>query len=854
MDVAYGIAVFLLTASLYVNPAYGQCITDTIDYMAANIQMTYEVVQNYPGNPLIHIDWTNSGPAAISNGPWSVYFSSISAVSGVRPNGTDLGTTGLRAYHANGITYKIEPIAAFQPIGPGQTLQIELRLSSAQAARTDIMPNWYVAAQDRTCLGGKAIDSTTGESLDFVKPFVRPNQWKRNAQDTYDPYTPQFRYNLDNVEDLGSAHHKIVPSPLSEMWDDSTTVTIKNNGWVVIEPAAQLMSEARYLAAALNLPLVPAAGAQPTRRILLDIGETQLDSHEAYLLLIDALFEVINIHGASSSGVFYGAQSLISAAYPDGRVSQGIVRDAPRFEYRGQHVDVSRNFHSIDDLKRVIDVMAQYKMNKIHLHLGDDEGWRLEIPEIPELTEVGSSRCHDLIGNECIIPQLGSLPTLPNKGSGYYTVAEYQSLLRYATERHIQVIPEFDMPGHAHAPINAMLARYRKYRDVDMERATEFLLNDMEDSSDYISVQYFTDNAINPCIESTYHFIEVVVNSVKNIYAGTGQPLEIFHMGGDEVPRNAWTRSPACDLTGMDVEELKEYFIRRVDKIIYDAGLDTAVWEDGLYSRGRPMDREQMAGERIYATVWDNVWEWGTGERAYVLANNNYKVIIAHATHLYFDMPQEPDPEERGLYWATRQTPMQKVFGFIPDDIYENMGVDYLGRPLDKDYICRTFGCEPLLFDRRSNIVGLQGQIWSEMVRTSDQLDYMIFPRVLALAERAWHKARWEDLTDVDQRNAARDIDWKNFANTLGYKELRRLDEMGVAYRLPFAGATVSEGSVMTVTSGLPGLPVFYSLDGETWTRVNGSVQLPAGVTAHLIVRSSDGLRSSPAVQVTTSP
>jgi len=839
----------------------GECDGESVAYLAASLDITYEVVQNYPGQyPQMRMNWTNAGPSVISTRPWAVFLTHPADMepASLRPDGALLGSTGLKVFHVNGALLRIEPTNAFQPLGPGQTLPIPFTVAYGQAARMYIYPNWYAASQDSTCDDAAVIVSTTSEDLSFVTPFTRPQQWKRSSSDLYNPYTPLERYNLDYVNDFGEAPYRLIPTPAEQLWDPERTINLKDPNWVIMEPLPQLASEAQYLSGALQLPIVSVSEAPARRRIVLNIGSTGVDppeinSPESYLLIVDADFEVVNITGNSRSGVFYGIQSLIGLSdspVDSGEVPHGVVRDGPRFEYRGMHIDVSRNFHSMADLERLMDVMAQYKLSKLHLHLADDEGWRLEIPEIPELTEVGSKRCHDLIGDRCIIPQFGSAPTLPNAGSGYYTVEQYKSLLRYASTRHIEVIPEVDMPGHAHAAINAMLARYRKYNATDVARATEFLLSDLQDTSLYLSIQGFTDNAINPCIESTYSFIKTVVASVIDMHRDI-QPLKVFHMGGDEVPRNAWSQSPICAALGIPVGDLKKHFITRMAQIAADAQVGMSLWEDGLYSGGVPIDKGTLPGEDISATVWDNIWEWGSGDHAYVLANNDYKVILSHATHLYFDMPQEPDPEERGQYWATRLTPTKKVFGFIPDNIYENIGVDVNGYPLDKNQICQRFGCPPLLPGKDGNVIGMQGQLWSEQVRTSSELDSMIYPRLLALAERSWHKASWEDLQNEAERDAERDQDWARFASTLGYKELRRLDARGVAYRLPVPGVRVSASNVMEVSSAFPGLPRYYSLNGSTWVLVEGDVQLTSGAHVQVAIRSTDGLRSSRVVSVT---
>ncbi len=145
-----------------------------------------------------------------------------------------------------------------------------------------------------------------------------------------------------------------------------------------------------------------------------------------------------------------------------------------------------------------------------------------------------------------MVPVLGSDPVSGGAGTGHYTIQQYKDILQYAHQLHIQVVPEFDMPGHAHAPIKAMEARFWALNTTDPEAAAEFLLSDFEDKSEYMSTALFTDNAINPCIESTYNFIEHVVQQVMMLHADI-QPLAAFHFGGDEVPSGAWQQSPACE-------------------------------------------------------------------------------------------------------------------------------------------------------------------------------------------------------------------------------------------------------------------------------------------------------------------
>ena len=229
----------------------------------------------------------------------------------------------------------------------------------------------------------------------------------------------------------------------------------------------------------------------------------------------------------------------------------------------------------------------------------------------------------------CLISQLGSGPDTTTSGSGYYTVVDYKEIVAFAEKRHIEVIPEIDSPGHARAAIKAMEARYRKYNETNMAMATQYRLIDPHDTSVYSSVQIFNDNAINPCIESTYAFFEKVISEIKQM-----QPnVKIFHFGGDEVAHGAWVNSSECMKIAADdpyyenPKHLKEYFTRRVSNISAVMGLDLAGWEDGLMNEhGRPFNRSYMVNNDVYGNAWQNVWEWGAARRAYDLANDGYKV------------------------------------------------------------------------------------------------------------------------------------------------------------------------------------------------------------------------------------
>ena len=234
---------------------------------------------------------------------------------------------------------------------------------------------------------------------------------------------------------------------------------------------------------------------------------------------------VVDVVGQSSAGVFYGVQTLLSlltAADENGRrrLVAGELADAPRFSYRGLMLDVARNFIAKDVILRTIDVMAAYKMNRLHLHLTDDQGWRFDVPDLPELTVVGARRGHDhslTSGNRSmLLPYLGSGPSADdaakNGGGGFYSREEYRDILRHARRRHVTVIPEVDVPGHSAAAIVSMRAR-QSFRG-----RKRFRLADPNDLLEYYSVNNYKNNVMNLCLTSTLAFVEHVITTLIQLH------------------------------------------------------------------------------------------------------------------------------------------------------------------------------------------------------------------------------------------------------------------------------------------------------------------------------------------------
>src|SRR5712664_4043936 len=250
------------------------------------------------------------------------------------------------------------------------------------------------------------------------------------------------------------------------------------------------------------------------------------------------------------------------------------VVDAPRFGYRGFMLDVARNFHPKPLVLRTLDLLARYKLNVFHIHLTDDEGWRVEISTLPELTAVGARRGHPPDSDRHLQPAFGSGPAVDRPwGSGFFSHADYVEIVRYAAARHIEVIPEIEMPGHARAAIKAM------------QHNQQYRLNDPADRSVYTSVQGYPDNVMNPALESTYGFIERVVGDLAAMHREAGAPLRHIHMGGDEVPAGVWVGSPAVQAYMQahgvtSVDDLWFVFYGRVEQILKTHGLVPSGWEE----------------------------------------------------------------------------------------------------------------------------------------------------------------------------------------------------------------------------------------------------------------------------------
>ena len=452
--------------------------------------------------------------------------------------------------------------------------------------------------------------------------------------------------------------------------------------------------------------------------------ETGLED-EAYKLKITTTKIVIQAN--STSGFFYATVSLMQLM--DARiwaeetsqdyqtkwtVPASVIEDYPRFKWRGMMLDSSRNFFSKAYVKKFIDRMAQHKLNVFHWHLTDDEGWRIEIKKYPLLTQVGAKRGP---GTELPFSLYPAMRGPKEKmQEGYYTQDDIREIVAYATKRSVNILPEIDMPAHAKAAVTA-------YHD---------LLQDPNDKSQYISVQKVSNNTMDAGLDSTYLFLENVIKEVTTLF-----PFEYIHLGGDEIPKGAWKKSPAVMKLMQkeklqSTQEVQAYFFTKMDKVLAKHNRKMIAWQE-------VRKHNDVLRDDTIIMAWRGN---GVGIKA---AKKGQKVIMSPAEYLYFDQQYFKGKNEFGHTWAG------------PTDTKEA----YSYNPTAKLSTVKEIHA----------IQGVHGCLWSETALNESIADYLAWPRMFALAEIGWSSQK--------QRN------WKEFRGRAFGKGLERLTIQQVSYRDP---------------------------------------------------------------------
>ena len=441
----------------------------------------------------------------------------------------------------------------------------------------------------------------------------------------------------------------------------------------------------------------------------------------------------IEIAAKSARGHFYGLQTLfqllpadektLKTKTPNFSIPQVTIKDEPRFQYRGMHLDVSRHFFPVDFVKKYIDYLAYHKLNTFHWHLTDDQGWRIEIKKYPSLTNIGSWRNGTIIGR---YPGTGN----DNKGyGGYYTQEQIKEVVKYAKERFIEVIPEIEMPGHGSAAIAAypwLSCFPEKPTEIPANMISQKSLSEQRNGQVKLVQETWGvfDDVFCAGNDSTFMFLQNVVDEVINLF-----PSKYFHIGGDECPKTHWKICPRCqqrkkDLGLKDEHELQSYFVQRMEKYLNSKGKTLIGWDEILEGG--------LAPKAIVMS-----WRGETG--GIEAAKQQHQVIMTPGNPVYFDHSQSENEDSITIGGFN---PIEKVYAY---------------EPIPKE----------LTTEEGNYILGAQANLWTEYIENNRKVEYMVFPRMAALSEVIW--------SSKENRN------WESFEKRL-MTQFKRYEKWGADY------------------------------------------------------------------------
>ncbi len=804
------------------------------------------VTNNYKGEDKFLANLTLSNSFKMASFPasgWTIYFNTIRGAVN-----KDVGH-GLEIEHINGDLFRLRPTAAFKGLGVGQSVVLDWVSNSWAFNKSDAPSGYYLVWDDTPSISHNILNANALPPTDIEK-------FKRSATQKNDQITPEMVFEQNkNISLLPNNQlPKIFPTPTFFAEKDGEYV-VNSSKSISTDPV--FVKEANYLAEELK----SFTGSKPkvfSGKLYLEDINISFDksiAKDGYHLQITK--EGISILASTPTGIFYAIQSLKCLMpldawkKPMSKITLPCVevKDSPRFGYRGLHMDVARNFQTKEQVKRMLNWMALYKLNTLHFHFSEDEAWRIEIPALPELTSIGAKRGHTLDSKNNTPASYGSGGDVNNPQSRFYTRADYIELLKYAKARHIEVIPEIETPGHARAAIKAMDTRYaRLMKEGKPQEAKQYLLSDPDDKSVYRSAQLYNDNVMCVAQPSVYNFIETAIDALVAMHKEADMPLKTIHMGGDEVPAGVWEKSPLCQalLKTLPTNEYSKtsdlwlYYWRTVKDIASKRGLYLSGWEEmGMISNGKSMDVNPVfAQDNFHTYVWNTVIGWGTEDLPYRLANAGYKVVLCPVTNMYFDLAYQKDFNEIGYYWGGFAD-IDKPFYFIPYDYLKNVKVDRFGNPFDPKMLANK---EKLTEKAKANIVGVQGHLWSENIKNVNDLEYMAFPKLLALAERAWAAdPDWATENDPQKADNLYQKSWNTFINTVSQRELPRLNyyQGGANFRIPTVGAKVENGAVVANVQ-FPSLAIRYSMDGTEPTMKSALYTAPIKAKGTVKIKAFD--------------
>ena len=476
----------------------------------------------------------------------------------------------------------------------------------------------------------------------------------------------------------------IIPIPLkAELQGGAFVVNEQTQVWIDAPEADKNILQEYLAASPLKLSVAtetPASNAIVLKQVAELPG---VESAEGYVLT--ATKKGVEVQAKSGAGLFYGVQTLLQMATDGNQIALGTITDEPRFEYRGMMLDVSRHFFGLDFVKKQIDAMAYYKLNRLHIHLTDAAGWRIEIKKYPRLTNFAAWRSgktwKEWWNGDRKYMEEGS----EGAEGGYFTQDQCREIVEYAKKHYITVIPEIEMPSHSEEVLTA-------YPELSCTHVP------------YKQADFCVGN------EKTFEFLENVLLEVMEIF-----PSEYIHVGGDEASKQSWKTCPLCQARmkkeGMkEIDELQSYLIKRMEKFLNEHGRNLLGWDEIL-----------EGGLAPNATVMS----WRGVEGGLKAIEGGHRAIMSPGGYCYFDSYQDAphtQPEAIGGY-----LPLKKVYSYDP--------------------IPETFTPE-----QAALMYGVQANLWAEYIPTEEHMEYMIYPRILALAEVAWSPVANKNYEDFHGR------------------------------------------------------------------------------------------------------
>ena len=569
------------------------------------------------------------------------------------------------------------------------------------------------------------------------------------------------------------ANYQVIPLPQEVSLTQENPFKLNENVLIaypennaLLQRNAEFLSE--YIQQATNYApktKAIAAGEQVKNAIVLGL-DPGIANKEGYVLTTTP--EGININGQTENGVFYGIQTLRKSIPAEAKeatilIPAGEIKDEPRFSYRGMHLDVGRHFFPKEFMKKYIDLLALHNMNTFHWHLTDDQGWRIEIKKYPKLTEIGSQRSRTVIGRNT--QEYDNTPY-----GGFFTQEEAKEIVKYAQERYITVIPEVDLPGH-------MLAALAAYPEMGCTGGPYEVCPRWGIFEDVLCIGN----------DQTMQFLEDVMNEIIEIF-----PSKYVHIGGDEAPRTRWEKCPKCqarikteglkaDKNHTAEDRLQSYCMTRIEEFLNSKGRQIIGWDEILEGDVAPN-----------ATVMS----WRGMEGGIKAAQLGHDVIMTPTSFCYFDYYQTADTKDEPL----------GIGGYVP--------------------IEKVYSLEPvpavLTEEQSKHILGAQANLWTEYIHSSEHVEYMVLPRMAALAEVQWTQPEKKDFKDFTKRLAR----LMKFYQRDGFNYAKHVFDLKVDFT-----PDVTKKAVVVTLSTIDDAPIYYTLDGTEPTTASLKYTEPVSIT-----------------------